>query len=239
EGLWFLIAAAFVAGMVRGFCGFGTAMVYLPVAGQFLGPFEAIISMMAMDLIAPMIHVPRAMKDGHPGDVLRLSLAAAIAVPVGVLVLSVADPDIFRWTVSLVALTLLTILIAGLRYRGTITKPMIYGTGAAGGFLGGAAGLPGPPVILLYMASTAPAAVVRANNTMYLIVADAIMVAVLWLRGFLTASAVVLGGLLIAPYLAGVWIGGRLFRPELELLYRRIAYAIIATSAITGLPIWD
>ncbi len=41
EGFWMLVAVATVAGLVRGFSGFGTAMVYLPVAGQILTPFEA------------------------------------------------------------------------------------------------------------------------------------------------------------------------------------------------------
>ncbi len=239
EGLWFLALGAVVAGIVRGFCGFGSAMVYLPVAGQVLTPFEAITTILAMELIAPLIHVPRALKDGHPGDVMRLTIGAVVAVPIGVLILSIVDPDVFRWTVSIVAILLLTMLIAGVRYRGVLTKPMIYGTGAAGGFLGGSAGLPGPPIILLYMASTLPAAAVRANNTLYLLTVDVVMIAVLYLRGFLQASAVVLGILLILPYLLGNWIGGLLFRPEAEALYRRIAYAIIAASAIHGLPIWD
>ncbi len=239
EGLWFVALGALVAGIVRGFAGFGTAMIYLPVAGQVLGPFEAITTLMAMDLIAPLIHVPRALKDGHPGDVLRLTLGAVLAVPFGVLVLSVVAPEVFRWTVSLVALGLLILLVSGFRYRGAITKPMIYATGGAGGFLGGAAGLPGPPVILLYMASTLPPSVVRANNTLYLIAADVVVVTVLWWNGFLVFTALVLGLLLVLPYLVGNWLGTRIFRPEAELLYRRIAYVIIATSAVLGLPIWD
>jgi hypothetical protein len=44
---------------------------------------------------------------------------------------------------------------------------------------------------------------------------------------------------MILPYLLGNWLGAALFRPELELLYRRVAYAIIAASAILGLPVWE
>ena len=239
DGLWFLALGALIAGIVRGFCGFGTAMVYLPVAGQVLDPFAAITTMMAMDLIAPLIHVPRALKDGHPGDVARLTLGVVIGVPLGVLILSIVAPEVFRWTVSFVALTLVVLLLAGVRYRGVLTKKLIYGTGVAGGLLGGSAGMPGPPIILLYMASTLPVATVRANNTMYLITADAVMAVTLWLKGLLALSAVIIGSLMIAPYLIGVWTGGVLFRPEAEHLYRRIAYAIIVTSAVMGLPIWD
>lgn len=238
-GLWFLSLGAFLAGIVRGFTGFGTAMVYLPFAGQVLGPFEALTTLIVKDLIVPLIHVPRAIRDGHPSDVLRLAAGAVFAVPLGVAVLSLVPPDVFRYGVSAVALGTLAILLLGLRYSGPITKPAIFTTGALGGFLAGSTGLPGPPIILLYMASTQPASVIRANITLYLILADVILIAVFWWSGLLVGTALALGGLVILPYLAGNWAGAALFRPGAERVYRTVAYLLIAGSALMGLPIWD
>lgn len=239
QGLWLLSVAALLAGVVRGFSGFGTAMVYLPAAAQVLGPFEALTTLMIKDLIAPLIHVPRALRDGHPKDVLRLGVGAVLAVPLGVFVLTLVEPVVFRWGVSLAALTLLVLLVSGVRYRGRLTPPIIVGTGALGGFMAGSVGLPGPPIIMLYMASTLPPAAIRANNTLYLMLADLIMVLVLWWGGLLVWSAVALGVLMIVPYVLGNWLGARLFNPEAERIYRWVAYAIIAGSAILGLPIWS
>ena len=110
-GLWFLGFGALFAGIVRGFTGFGTALVYLPFAAQILGPFEALTTLIVKDLVAPLIHVPRAIRDGHPADVMRLAVGALFAVPLGVWVLSLVDPSVFRWGISLVALTMLSLLI--------------------------------------------------------------------------------------------------------------------------------
>lgn len=239
DGLWFLALGAFLAGIVRGFTGFGTAMVYLPVAAQVLTPFEALTTLLIKDLTGPLIHVPRALRDGHPADVARLGLGALIGLPFGVWVLSQVPPEAFRWGVSLVALTMLVLLIGGVRYRGRLTPPLIFATGAAGGFLAGSVGLPGPPIILLYMASTLPIAAIRANNMLYLILADILLLAVLWWNGFLVASALMLGLLMILPYTLGNWAGARLFRPGAERFYRWAAYLIIAGSALMGLPLWD
>ncbi len=238
-GLWLLGFAAFLAGIVRGFTGFGTAMVYLPFAGMFLGPFEALTSLIVKDLTAPLIHVPRALRDGQPRDVLRLAFGALLGLPLGILILSLVSPVVFRWSVSIVALTLLVLLVGGVRYRGILTRPLVVGTGALGGFFAGCVGLPGPPVIMLYMASKLPIAAIRANITLYLILADIIMLAVLWISGLLVPSALLIGALMIWPYLLGNWFGALLFRPEAERLYRWTAYAIIAGSAIIGLPIWN
>ena len=239
DGVWFLCFGAFVAGLVRGFAGFGTAMIFLPIAGQVLGPFEALTTLIIIDLTAPLIHVPRAVRDGHPSDVLCMALGALIAVPFGVWALTLVAPEVFRWGVSIVALCVLLCLITGFRYRGELTKGLVFVTGLIGGFLGGSVGIPGAPVILLYMASTHPPHVVRANNTLYLILADVILLAVLLLRGLLVASALAIGVLAILPYLLGNWLGALSFRPGHEALYRRIAYAIIGMSALSGLPIWD
>ncbi|WP_428545998.1 TSUP family transporter [Profundibacter sp.] len=163
DGFWLLVTAAAVAGLVRGFSGFGTAMVYLPVAGQILTPFQALTTLMVMDLIGPLPNIPAAIRTGHKRDILRLSASTLVALPLGVLVLGLIAPEVFRYGVSLISLLLLVLLMAGVRYHGTLRPPMVYGTGAVGGFLAGSVGLPGPPVIMLYMASPNPSEVIRAN----------------------------------------------------------------------------
>ena len=238
-GLLFLFIGAFMAGLVRGFAGFGTAMIYLPVAAQVLSPFEAITTLLVKDLIGPLINVPRAMREGQPPDVLRLAVGAVLGLPIGVWILSQVAPEVFRWTVSAAALFIVFALVTGLRYRGQITKPMIFGTGFLGGILGGSAGLPGPPIILLYMSSTLPVATIRANNTLYLILADILLIAVFWWNGYLVPAALLLGALVILPYTVGIWAGSAIFRPEAEKQYRLAAYVIIAGSALLGLPLWD
>ena len=52
-------------------------------------------------------------------------------------------------------------------------------------------------------------------------------------------GVLLLGVLLILPYMAGNLIGARFFRPEQEGIYRRVAYLLIAASALSGLPLWD
>ncbi len=239
EGFGLLAAAAFVAGLVRGFSGFGTAMVYLPVAGQVLSPFAALTTLVSMDLIGPLPNIPRALREGARGDLLWLLAGTGLGLPIGVWALSQVAPEIFRYGVSLVALVLLVILIAGLRYRGRVTRALVGATGTLSGLLAGSVGLPGPPVILFYMASPHPARVIRATIMVFLLASDVLMLGVLGLKGLLAAQAVVLGLVLALPYMAGNVAGAAIFRPRAERLYRAVAYAIIAASAIAGLPILD
>ena len=238
DGLTWLVVAAIVAGLVRGFSGFGTAMIFLPVAGQFLNPFAALTILMVMDVIGPLPTAPRAIRDGHPGDVARLGVGLFVAYPIGIAILAYVDPNFFRYTVSFVAILLLAALVFGFRYRGQVTKPMVFGVGFSGGLLGGVSGIPGPPVILFYMASAFPAAVIRANNTLYLILSDIALFFALLTQGYLDPSMMIVGLILTVPYLLANVAGAAIFRPEAEKTYRYAAYAIIGISAIRGLPIW-
>lgn len=239
DGLVWLVAAAFVAGLVRGFAGFGTAMIFLPAAAQFLTPFEALTVLIVKDLIGPLPNVPRAWRDGHPGDIARLGVGLVIAMPFGVWALTLVPVEVFRYGVSFVALALLVLLVMGFRYRGVLTKKLIYLTGGLGGLLGGSVGIPGPPVIMLYMASTHPPEVIRANNMIYLILADIVLLGLLVAFGEFVPGAIALGLLLALPYLLGNVAGGAIFRPGHERTYRAVAYAIILVSALNGLPFLD
>ena len=236
--LAWIIFGALLAGLVRGFSGFGTAMIFLPVASSVVSPIWALTIMVVMDVIGPLPNVPRALRDGHPRDVVRLALGMLVALPAGVLLLSMMAPDAYRYAVSIISLVLLAALIMGLRYRGALSKKLIYGTGAIGGFLAGSTGLAGPPVIMLYMASTHPAKVIRANLLLFLVCADVLMLAVFALNGLLSATPVVMGLIVAVPYLLANMVGAAIFKPEYETSYRVAAYIIIGASAITGLPLW-
>lgn len=238
DGLALLALAVVIAGLVRGFAGFGSAMIIMPVASSVLPPIEAVIFLVATELVGPLPNAPAALRAGRPLEVGRLVLGAALALPAGLWVLSLIEPEAFGWIISGIVLTLLALLLTGWRYQGTMTRRLVTATGALGGFLTGFSGIPGPPVIMLYMASTLPASVVRANLTLYLLAVDLLLFPVLWLMDLMSWNIILLGLLAGVPNLLGNVLGARLFDPAAERLFRGVAYIVIAASAIIGLPVW-
>ncbi len=238
-GLFWLIFAAFLAGSVRGFAGFGTGLIYLPIAAQFLSPVWAIITVVVFDIAGPMMIAPKAIKDVHVPDLRRLMLGVALGLPVGLVLLYSVAPEVFRYSVSIVSFAMLICLMGGYRYRGALTAPLVTGTGVMGGILGGASGIPAPPVILLYMASALPAAVVRATTTLYLLGYDLILMAMFLSTGRLEWAPLWIGVVLAVPNALGNLTGAAIFKPGYERLYRGVAYVIIGASALSGLPVWD
>jgi hypothetical protein len=115
---------------------------------------------------------------------------------------------------------------------------MVTAIGGAAGFLGGVAGLPGPAVILFYMSRPLPVEVIRATILLFLFGFDFLIFGSLSVMGRVTFDSVVLGLALSVPNLLGNWLGGWLFNPKKEKLYRTAAYVVIALAALSGLPLW-
>lgn len=238
-GLFWLIATIGAAGIVRGFTGFGTALIFVPVAAMFL-PAADVVALITMTGIASTAALlPRAMRTGDVAEVGVMALAALVTVPLGLWLLSLLDQIVIRWLAAGVAGAMLGALVAGWRFSGEVRKGGLLGVGGAAGLIGGLTGLTGPAVILFYLSGAARAEIVRANTIIFLAALDVVIVANLMLRGMTDLSLFLLAMLLAVPYFATTMLGQALFDPGLERFYRWAAYGVIALAVVTGLPIWQ
>jgi hypothetical protein len=131
-------------------------------------------------------------------------------------------------------------LMAGFRISASFVTPkVLFGTGLCGSFLGGISGIPGPPVIILHMASRLAPQIIRANTMIYLFLFDLLLLLGMTLNGDLVALPVVVGLVLLVPSMLGNIAGGYIFNPEKEIFYRWVAYIVTLAAAIGSLPLWD
>lgn len=238
DGAFWLAAATFTAGVVRGFSGFGSAMILMPVAAAVLPPVQALTFVTAAELLGPVPNLRQAARQADLRELLHLIAAAALALPLGLWALRLVPPDAFGWLISAVVLGLLMLVISGWRYRGVLRQRMVTGIGALGGFLTGFVGMPGPPVVMLYLARPLPEVVVRAHLMLYLFAVDLLLFPLLWLTGLIVWPVLGLGAAFGALNALGNLMGRWLFSRRPVGAYRFLAYIAILCSALIGLPIW-
>lgn len=233
-----LMALALVAGAVYGFAGFGAALIFMPVASGIV-PVEMAVAAFSVSALASLVTlVPQASKDIDRKAVLVMVLAASLSASAGIWVLRVADVSGLRWGVVGVTFVTLISLISGWRYA---TEPSLRARSAIGlatGFVGGATGLMGPVMVLFQLAGRDSVARSRATALVFLTVSSLMLLPLLYLQGILSNAAVILGVAMLLPYGAGSWLGRRLFSPSRDVLYRWVAYGLIAVAIVLGLPIW-
>ncbi|MGH6771201.1 MAG: sulfite exporter TauE/SafE family protein [Xanthobacteraceae bacterium] len=233
------IAVSLVAGAVRGFSGFGAALIFVPLVSALYDPRTAAGAYLCIDFAVALAVLPSVWRDAHWRDIGPLAAAAVIAAQFGALILIYADPTALRWGIVIVVLTLLGVLMSGWRYHGRPILPVTLGVGALAGALGGAIQIVGPPVIVYWLGSSSSHAVVRANlNAFFAVFACALFVTYLG-RGLLPANVIALALLLGPVQLLALWSGARLFHRASAETYRRVAYVIVALSALASMPVLD
>jgi uncharacterized membrane protein YfcA len=233
------IGISVLSGAVRGFSGFGSALIYVPLMSALYGPKIGAASFLLTDFVTGIVFSLGVWRQAVWREIVPLAISAAIAAQFGALILQYADPAHLRWAMTALVLVIVVVLATGWRYHG---KPMLIVTvmvGIAAGLMGGAVQIFGPPVVLFWLSSMATAAVVRANFVVFFaIMAAALIATYLWF-GLLTPDVIALAAFVAPLHILAMFAGAKVFHFASETTYRRVAYAVITLAALVSMPLWD
>jgi uncharacterized protein len=233
----FLIAAvvAVIAGMVRGFAGFGAAMVMTPIYSALYGPEVGIVLCMLLEIVVALPLLPRAFRHVDWRVIGLLLAAAIVGAPLGNYALTLVAPQPMRWVISAIVLSAVAMLASGWRYSGGPRPAATLAAGAVSGFLNGLSGMAGPPIAFYYLASTETAVKVRANLTTYFVFVDLVALSLFFGRDLVGWHTAVQGAFLAPAVILGGLLGEYLFPLASEVFYRRLALALLVAVAIGSL----
>jgi uncharacterized membrane protein YfcA len=233
------IAVALLAGLVRGFSGFGSALVYVPLISAIYEPKIAVPTILLIDTLCSLPWAIKAAPACNRREVLGVAIFGTITIPLGVVALIYVDPLPLRWLIAVLVLIALIALVAGWRYHGKPNWPAMAATGATSGFGGGAVQIAAPPLLIFWLGGQNSAATVRANIMVYFIWSGFLSIALYAWSGLFTSQTIMLAVLFGIPFAAALGFGARWFHGSSEQTYRRVAYVIIATSGLISLPLFD
>lgn len=233
-----LLAAAviLVAAFVRGYSGFGFALVGVAGISLVAAPSVAVPVVLILEVAASLLLLPPVWREIRWRPVLLLLAGAVVLTPIGALVLVRAPADAMRVALAVViAAAALLLLRAPTAQR----SPGARGTLAVGGVAGllnGAFGTSGPPIVLFFVGSERAAAVSRASMMACFLVLDVIAV-VSFAVGGLVNRAELITVLWCAPALVlGSWLGHRAFHGSDTTRFRqRVLWLLVALAVLTGL----
>jgi hypothetical protein len=234
-----ICAIAFVSGTARGFSGFGSALIFMPLASSIAGPRLVAALLLIIDFVAAAPLIPNAWKQADRKATAIMVFGALIGVPIGTWFLNRLEPVTTRWIISGFVFALLLLLLSGWRYRGKDHAAISVGIGGLSGFCSGLAQTGGPPIVGYWLGRPIASTIARANILLFFGASDFFSVVSYALTGLITADAVKFALVVGPAYAAGVWFGASLFGRASEALFRSICYALIAAAALIGLPALD
>jgi uncharacterized membrane protein YfcA len=230
---------AFVSGTARGFSGFGSALIFMPLASSMAAPRLVAALLLMIDFVAAAPLVPNAWKQADRKATAVMVLGALVGVPIGTYLLSRLDPVTTRWIISAFVCALLLLLLSGWRYRGKDHAVISIGVGGLSGFCSGLAQTGGPPIVGYWLGRPIASSIARANILLFFGASDFFSAVSYASAGLINLDAIRFS-LVVGPvYAVGVAFGASLFGRASEKLFRAICYALIALAVIIGLPVLD
>lgn len=229
------ILVVFLTAIMRGYTGFGFALVAVPLLALIADPVTAVPMVLLLEVVGSLQLLPGLWRSAHLRSVLLLVAGALLATPIGLYGLAALPADVMRLVIALVVLATTCALAAGLKASREPRAPATFGVGILSGLLNGAAAMSGPPVVLFYLNAQTAMHVGRASIVLYFLLSDTVAISFAGASGLLGASTVLLAAVTIPALFLGQVIGTRLFRFALQRHYRIVAIVILL--AVSGFAI--
>ncbi len=228
-----LIIAAMAAGLLRGFSGFGAALVLAPVASLIVGTRIAVPAILLSIFVTTVQLFASTWSQVRWSEQFSLSLPGCLGVPAGVFLLIYFDPELMRRGISAVTALFALLLMTGWRYSHPPTRSGSAVVGALGGVLSGAGSIGGPPVIVYLLAGPGSAAQTRASLIYYFAFTQAAAIILFAIGGLMTWEVLVTALVFSPSLLVGTWGGARLFHLASERTFRIAALVLLLVVGVS------
>lgn len=235
-GLWTALGVTLLAGLMRGFAGFGSAMLMAPIFAILFGSAEMVVTVVAIELAVSLQLFPAVRHHADWKTLAPMSVAACVAMPVGIWLLASVDKNTIVTAVSAIIVCFVLLMWSGWKYTGRRSAVAAATVGAFSGAMMATTSVGGPPVLLYLLSGDDPPAVNRANIVTYYFLTQFLLIVIVLATRVAGLEALARGIVLFPVMIAGAWAGGRLFHGlASEGLYRNVALAILLATGVFGL----
>jgi uncharacterized membrane protein YfcA len=226
------LAMVFLAGLIRGFTGFGFLVAAVPMLSLIMPPAQAVPIALLLQLLVSLNGLRQAARICDWRSVRLLTVGAAFATPIGVLALAHLPASPVRLCIAAIVLLAVGVLGRGLRLKAPPGRRGIVSAGVLAGLFNGLAGMPGPPVIAFYLAAPISIDVARASMIVFFLASSILALlplAVLDMLSWPMAAGALAG---FPPVILGSAMGAHLYGRSHEGGYRLVALSLLVATAL-------
>ncbi len=229
-----ITGVALVAGLLRGFTGFGGPAFMIAILTIFYPPITMVGKVLIVDFVASTFLFRSCYHQIQWKPTLSLVIPSMLFIPAGQWLLWLMDSETLARAIAVTILLTSLMLLSGWRYRKRLGLAGMILIGSVSGIIFGAS----------YIALVTVTAILLGPwnhmEARTLIVSWAFMVQIWFTCIAVYAGTVGSGDLLIAwpgavLYLVGAWLGSRLFGLTGETQYRNVALIVLIGLSVVGL----
>lgn len=223
--LW-LAATVLLASVVRAMTGWAFSIIAVPTLSLMFPPDQAVVLNILLALAATLKNVPAMRGQISRQIFLPLLFSGLLGTPVGFWLHTVVGNVGLRLAMGLLVLALsVTMHLIPPRPQ-TLSLRALALAGLASGVLGGAVGIAGPPVVLLFMLTATEISQARATLALGVLTVCLIAACAYLLGGYITLPVLLIFAVALPVVMLGDTLGNRLFARFGGQAARRMSIAL-------------
>ncbi len=128
---------AFLAGLIRGFTGFGGPAFILAILTIFFTPYSIVSKILVVDFFASIYLFTVVYRQIDWRSTLSMVIPTLLVMPLGHWILMELDPLSMKRIISIIIALACVVMLIGYRYRHPLSKPMLILVGICAGIIFG------------------------------------------------------------------------------------------------------
>ena len=146
----------FIASIIRGFTGFGLALVAVPLVQFFMPVTDTAVFIAIVNFIFSILYYRRSRKVIRGQPLGSMALFTGLGVAAGTLILKFIFPAYIQLIWGLLIIFIVLFLARGLSFNIRSDRSAMTLSGLFGGILAGSTGITGPPVAIILSSMKTP-----------------------------------------------------------------------------------
>ncbi len=225
----------FTASVVRGFTGFGLAMVAVPLL-QFMMPVtDTAVFIALINFLFSLLYYRRSKKviNNQPLGVMALWTGAGVAA--GTLILKYINPAFIQLGWGMLIIFIVFALYRGVDFHIRSDRTAMTLSGLLGGLLSGATGITGPPVAVILSSVKTPKEKFNAIISVFILFAVSYALVFYLITGLIRQETLLLALCSVPALLAGLYTGDRLVARISQNTFTNIVYVVLVIMGLITL----
>jgi uncharacterized membrane protein YfcA len=225
----------FTASIVRGFTGFGLALVAVPLI-QFIIPVsDTAVFIAFINAIFSIIYFRRSRETVRGQPLGRMAIWTGVGVAAGTVVLKYVNPAYIQLIWGILIILIVIALARGFSFGIHTDRSAMTLSGLFGGLLAGATGITGPPVAIILSSMKTPREKFNALISLFILFAVSYALLFYLVAGLVKTDTFILAICSVPALAAGLYTGDRLVARISQQTFTRIIYIVLVIMGLITL----
>lgn len=223
ENYLLIVLVILFSGFIRGFLGFGSGLITIPILSYLYSPIFAMVFNIAIEIPATIYLTYVGAKSCKFKEISPMFFAMMLTIPIGTIFLISVNEQLIKIIMSILVIFFVILIATGWKLKASITKYVLTISGVISGLMQGATGMGGPPYATVLLSKGDSDNVTRGN---ILIISTGIVIsAIISFYMFnLFTKELLLTGLITSPiYILATYTGTKFFDLSGNRYYRNIS----------------